>query len=147
MRSRHSRQLPAFAALAAVSLVVIVSGCAQSAPKTPPSIRGVVTEPATGGGTQGGAVLVVWSEELGVQKAEFDAAAIRLAKGGVVIVDRKKSTLDALERGDLVRAWFTGPVAESYPVQAGASRIEVVGSYDGELPTPGGLESPLEQPE
>ena len=41
--------------------------------------------------------------------------------------------------GTVAEAWFTGPVAESYPVQATAKTIVIVGTYDGELPEPPGL--------
>lgn len=138
MRLTRNRVLAA----AALAFSLMLVGCATP-PSTPPSIRGVVTQPSKGSG----AILVVWGEDLGVEKAEFDAASIRLADKGVMIVDGKKTSIEDLKAGDLVEAWFTGPVAESYPVQAGASRIEKTGSYKGALPEPPGLKSPLEQPE
>ena len=36
-------------------------------------------------------------------------------------------TFGDLMVGQTVEAWFTGPVAESYPVQAKASQIVIVG--------------------
>jgi hypothetical protein len=41
-----------------------------------------------------------------------------------------------------VQAWFTGAVAESYPVQATASDLVRLGRYAGELPEPPGLAPP-----
>lgn len=135
-------------ALAAVAFAVagatLLAACSPSAPSGPPSIRGVVTEPASSADS---AILVVWDEESGVEKAEYDAASIRLAKGGVVLIDGKTAAITDLRAGDVVQAWFTGPVAESYPVQAGASRIEKTGGYEGDLPTPPGLEPQPGQPE
>lgn len=147
LTARPARGTAMVALLLTLTAVVALSvGCSRkpAAPDTPPSIRGVVTQTAQ---DTGGAILVVWSEDLGVDKMEYDAASIRLAEDGIVLEQDRELALTALEKGDLVSAWFVGPVAESYPVQAGASHIVVTGSYDGELPTPQGLESPLEQPE
>lgn len=130
------------AVMVAVLVLLSITAC-TGRPSAPPSIRGVVTKASAGSG----AVLVVWGETLGVPKAEFDAASIRLADKGTVLVDGKKASIEDLAEGDVVNAWFSGPVAESYPVQAGASRIERTGVYEGALPEPPGLESPLEQPE
>jgi hypothetical protein len=36
-------------------------------------------------------------------------------------------TVDDLAEGQEVEAWFVGPVAESYPVQARAGKVVIVG--------------------
>ena len=40
--------------------------------------------------------------------------------------ERRPATFEALQVGQKVEAWFTGPVAESYPVQAVASDIVIL---------------------
>ena len=64
------------------------------------------------------------------------------ALGFVCAGDRVKVAAETIRVGDVAEVWFEGAVAESYPVQAGASDVVLIGSYTGELPTPMGLGEP-----
>ncbi|HHJ99232.1 MAG TPA: hypothetical protein ENN10_04730 [Actinobacteria bacterium] len=131
------------AAAAGLALV----GCATSAPEPPsaePDIRGVVTLVSDAG--DGASFRVVWTNDdaIGAQ-ADYDAAQVtanadtgilsRAADGSV-----SNAAIGDIAVGTVVEAWFEGPVAESYPVQATAGTIVIIGSYSGELPEPPGLQ-------
>ncbi|HSK46590.1 MAG TPA: hypothetical protein VLA05_01130 [Coriobacteriia bacterium] len=144
----HMRPALVIAALAAV---LLVSGCGgDSAPSGTPSVRGVVTEIQESG--DGGSLRVVWAEHPAVgAQAEFDAAQVTVTEETEIRQRPQGSrqatpiTFGEIMQGDIVWVWFTdGPVLESYPVQAGAQWIEVRGRYQGELPTPPGLEAPTQ---
>jgi hypothetical protein len=131
--------------VAAVALALV--GCAPgapSAPSTEPDIRGVVTD-VSGAGEEYVSFRVVWTDDEAVgAQADYDAAQvsataetewlIRAADGSITTAQASDITV-----GTVVEGWFTGAVAESYPVQATAATIMIVGSYDGELPEPPGL--------
>jgi hypothetical protein len=130
---------------AAVGLALV--GCATSAPEPPsaePDIRGVVT--SVSGAGDGASFRVVWTndEAIGAQE-DYDAAQVT-ANADTEILSRAAdgSTASAeiadIAVGTVVEAWFEGPVAESYPVQATAGTIVIIGSYSGELPEPPGLQ-------
>lgn len=126
--------------LAALTFVALpaLTGCTSGGPPAgEPSVRGVITETSEGTSSS---FRVVWSEDLGLEKAEYDAAQVTLLEGAKV--GGKVSSASELREGMLVEAWFEGPVAESYPVQAGASYVRVTGTWTGDMPTPPGLEAP-----
>jgi len=137
-------------ALMAVSLALVcfvLSGCADpksgttangEEPRLPSAeadIHGIITEmgrrprETNGGGSVGeriGVVLVEENpdEETGSQKDSVTVTkATRLfeRQGG----DLARIRFDDLKAGQRARAWYTGPVAESYPRQATASLIVV----------------------
>lgn len=91
---------------------------------------------------------VVWTKDPKIgDKAEFDAAQIAITKGSRVFrrIDYGPNEVlgaGLLRVGYIVEVWFTGPVAESYPVQATADYVLVTGVYDGALPEPPGLQPP-----
>jgi len=64
-------------------------------------------------------------------RGSVDAASIRVSAGTVVLEADgggwRRATLGAITEGARVRAWFIGPVAESYPVQATAAVIAIEG--------------------
>jgi len=130
--------------LLAALLTACANGATPPVPTSEPDIRGVITsiEPSAGEATS---IRVVWADAPGIgTKAAFDAAQVAI----VDETDVRKRASDEdepisaadLKLGDIVEAWFTGPVAESYPVQVTAATIVVTGSYDGTLPVPPGLE-------
>jgi hypothetical protein len=145
-RSANRRLLATGIALVVCAL--LAGGCATTVPDTPPSIRGVVTsvEPGDAGG---GSVRVVWTEDPTVgAKGEQDAAQVAITPE-TELLRRVGEGTDAtyedieftqLKTGDIVEAWFEGPVAESYPVQANGDVLVAIGAYTKELPTPPGLE-------
>jgi hypothetical protein len=55
-------------------------------------------------------------------KVPADTPVLRSSGGGFT-----KASLDDLQDGVAVQVWFTGPVAESYPVQATAGTIVLTG--------------------
>jgi hypothetical protein len=92
-------------------------------------------------------MLVVWTDDAAVgAKADYDAAQVSWTQSTAfyrrsgATADLEEISADQVKTGDVVEAWFEGAVAESYPVQAGASSIVVIGRYAGELPNPAGLE-------
>jgi hypothetical protein len=111
-------------------LFLALLGCAPSVttPASPPAIRGSITQRSAGpGGDLLGSILVEGQIEEGTS---FDKAAITVT-GNTRIFEqigrnRQQTTFAALQVGRQVEAWFDGPVAESYPVQATASDIVIL---------------------
>lgn len=67
-------------------------------------------------------------------ETEFDAANLRI-EGDTDILrsvdgDLENASFDDLAVGQPVEAWITGPVAESYPIQAKAARIVILEDID-----------------
>lgn len=86
-------------------------------PEEPPSIVGVITR------IDGGRVLI---EEDPAQSSGSAKAVVRLLEVTRILDrDGRKLSADSLRVGQRVRAWFTGPVAESYPVQTAAAAIVI----------------------
>jgi hypothetical protein len=96
-------------------------------PKTPPSIRGVITSAAPdGGSTLDGVRGSVRVESGHPEPGSYDKAVV--AWDSATRIARRDGTpaaADELARGVTVSVWFTGPVRESYPVQAVAGLIVV----------------------
>jgi predicted small lipoprotein YifL len=140
---RHAWRIAVLVAVSA--MLALAAGCGQSGPPdSPPSIRGVVTSiDAT---TDGGSMRVVWTQDPAVgEMAEYDAAQVGVREDTKLWRMTEAGEAESIELaqilvGDVVEAWFSGAVAESYPVQAGADDVVVVGRYNGELPQPQGLE-------
>jgi len=144
MIKMRSARAAALAAL--VALTVCAGGCSNGEPDRVPDLRGVVTSIAPS--DAGGSLRVVWADDPAIgAKADYDAAQVTVTDETVL---RKSSPTSKrqpqplafaqLRPGDIVEVWFTGAVAESYPVQATAERLELIGRYAGELPVPPGLE-------
>ncbi len=91
---------------------------AATVPHTSPSITGTVTAIGEGGTLR---IEANPEEESGSAKAQ-----VRVREG-VAILERSGLTrrFEDIREGQTVSAWFTGPVAESYPVQATASVIVI----------------------
>lgn len=91
---------------------------AATVPNTSPSITGTVTAIGRGGTLR---IEANPREESGSAKAQ-----VRV-RDGVAILERSGITrrFEDIRQGQIVSAWFTGPVAESYPVQATASVIVI----------------------
>ncbi|MHB8051210.1 MAG: hypothetical protein ACYDHQ_08335 [Coriobacteriia bacterium] len=129
--------------IAAIAVGLAFAGCAPSVPSTEPDIRGVVTDVSNAG--ESVSMRVVWADDVAIgTQAAYDAAQVtanadtdwfsRAAHGATSGAEAADVAV-----GTVVEAWFTGPVAESYPVQATAGTIVIIGEYDGELPEPPGL--------
>ena len=60
--------------------------------------------------------------------AVSDQAVVNVTKETVIFdANGQPTTPDKLQVGTEVRVWFTGPVAESYPVQGAASAVQITG--------------------
>ena len=131
----RSRSIPAKAAalaLAAGLALVLLGACTGDGDAAPtpgdPDIRGVVTSITEGAGDVTGSVRIEGAidEDTGYDKAvvrvESDTRILRQVGNAMMEI-----TFGDLEVGQTVEAWFTGPVAESYPVQVKASQIVIVG--------------------
>jgi hypothetical protein len=131
------------AMLVALSLSATLASCITPVPPdTDPSIRGVITEVTPG--EDGGVVLVVWHDSLG-EVYDLDSIAASIDENTEVF-DREGNLIEFadLEVRDVVDAWVTGPIAESYPPQGRADALRVIGEFDEmrPLPIPPGLVSP-----
>ncbi|MBN2847163.1 MAG: hypothetical protein JXP72_01795 [Coriobacteriia bacterium] len=133
--------------IVAAAACLALAGCAAgapSAPSTEPDIRGVVTDVSSAG--DGSASLrVVWTEDAAIgAQAGYDAAQVTVNGDTELLARAADGSTAAAEIADItvgtvVEAWFEGPVAESYPVQATAGTLVIIGTYSGELPEPPGL--------
>ncbi len=124
MMSR-SRGVLALAVL--VSLLTLgagaLSACAtHKAPTGPAGIVGKI-ESIQGDGNRWSILVVGGKQATGAVSDK----AVCATTGDTTIVDAAGAEIgpDRLRTGDTVAVWFTGPVAESYPVQGTASYIEV----------------------
>lgn len=119
-------------AVLAAAISVSVSGCflirrPVTTPQPPDSPAGIVGEVmqvsrATEGATWG-ALLVEGGTQ--PQGAVSDKASVTIDAKTLIAREGRWIPPDELEVGMTVAVWFTGPVAESYPVQGTASFIEV----------------------
>lgn len=112
-------------ALALGLMVASVTGCtADKLPEGTASIEGTVTQATLSAGGLG-TVLVEGPEQ--PPGAVSDKASVTLTEETLFFDANGKrlSERPALEVGTEVRMWFTGPVAESYPVQATAGTVQL----------------------
>lgn len=115
------------APLSIVAALMLLAGCDGSA--TPPTV------PTTGASIAGRITMLERrGERVGTVRVEADPskpsgsdkAVVRITHATRVIGrDGNPSDHDALAEGQWVRVWFTGPVAESYPVQAAAGTVTI----------------------
>jgi len=146
---RHtSRALAALAVLAVLGAAV-VTGCggataAQPAspspsaqpstarPTAPPSaaadITGTVRDLSISAGGDSLPVLLVVADPVAAgSTSSVDKASVRVTKDTVVWTPQgARGAASDLARGELVAVWFSGPVAESYPVQAAAGAVQIL---------------------
>ena len=115
-----------------IGLLWLTLGCAsavETSPKTTPAIRGSITSHNAAGG-QGGLVGSILVEGNIENDTQFDKASIAITSETQIFEqveqERHPATFEALQLGQRIEAWFTGPVAESYPVQAVASDIVIL---------------------
>ena len=111
-------------ALALVAgLVLAVAACSPSPPDEDPGIRGTITTitPAAGGGS----ILVETPQ--GEPTFDYDKAMVRITDETDILRQSdstyEEAAFEDLAQGQLVDVWFTGAVAESYPVQGTAKTV------------------------
>jgi len=114
--------------VAAVAVALLLSGlllgcAAPKPPDTEPSIRGVITNvtPRADG------FWVILIEETSPEGFEFDKASLAITKDTTILKPvgdgYQVVTLEEPIEGLFVDAWVTGPVRESYPIQADADVV------------------------
>lgn len=118
------RVTTAAAVAVALLLSVAVAGCAApKPPDTAPSIRGVITSVTPG--ADGFWVILI--EETTPEGFEFDKASLTITKDTEILKPAGNGyrvvTLEEPMEGLFVDAWVTGPVRESYPIQADADVV------------------------
>jgi len=113
------------AVLIACVLALTWSCAPASLPEEPPSIRGQITSITPSEKGSEGSVLIEGAKE---SDTEYDKASVRItADTQIFDADGNPGlSFGDLETGMRVEAWFTGAVAESYPVQALAETVRVL---------------------
>lgn len=110
---------------ALIALPVLVA-CSPSPPEEAASISGAITIVTPGYGTLG-SVLV---EGTTGSTSAYDKASVNITASTTLLRKTAEGyeglTYSDLKVGMVVDVWFTGPVAESYPVQATADALVVV---------------------
>ena len=126
--SRHDRIRGIIPLAAAVGIAIGLStapGCGHTptrVPTTPPDIAGHITavDPA---GERIGTIRVEAAPQDSTGSAK---AVVRVGQVTTVIgPGGRVGTFASLEVGQSVRVWFSGPVRESYPLQAAAATVVV----------------------
>ncbi len=117
---------------AAAAAALLLAACGEAA-LGPPDIRGTITQKTSNptflpsGDDPLGTILIEGTIEPDTQ---FDRASVKVTGDTDIFraVDGKMedASFHELQVGQRVEAWFRGPVAESYPVQATAGRIVVL---------------------
>lgn len=117
-----------------IAIIAMLAACRASQavdiPSDPPSIRGTITNStAATSGDRLGSILV---EEVPSDQSGSDKSSVRVTRETRILVREsggfRRGTFADLRTGVLAEAWFTGPVMESYPTQATASVVVVMGS-------------------
>lgn len=105
-------------------LITMIVGCSKEQKNdefsTEPHIQGNVISV----NAQQGSIYVEGELEEGNQ---YDKAHIKVNENTAIYIYEGEhgevAVFSMIEEGDLVKVWFVGPVAESYPVQATAGKI------------------------
>ena len=122
-----------------IAVLAVSGGACSAAPATPsaevrlsteaPSIVGMITA------IENGRVRI---EERPEDPSGSAKAVVRLTPQTVIFGhDRAIWPVDSLRVGRRVRAWYSGPVAESYPVQTNAGIIQAEPPPSGSTTPPG----------
>ena len=112
-------------------LALLLLACAPSSavPGRPADIAGTVTSVQPGGGPERLAAVRI---EANPADASGSPKMILFVSPETRLVDRRGGEarpvgIEAVRVGDRVEGWVTGPVAESYPSQAAAEAIALLG--------------------
>ena len=107
-------------------ITVMLSACTAGPPSGEPSIRGMVSGLAMADSEEPGAAMLITGSA--ADGFGYDLAQVR-AVSTTRVYDSADRLIDVgdLENGMLVEVWLDGPVAESYPVQATAGAMRVLG--------------------
>lgn len=116
--------------LSCLSLLGLALGCGSGSIAGSPDIRGSITS-IQASGESGGATLGSILVEGSLQPdTKVDRASVRIMRDTMIFEEsagkRTRSGFGALDAGETVEAIFTGPVLESYPVQATAAQVVIL---------------------
>ena len=126
-RAARTTALVAGALLLAIALPAL-GGCSPTLPSDPPGIVGTVTTLVAGDGRPAS---ISVEDTLQPAGAVSDKAAVTIppstmffdAGGGAASL----AAISGIKRGTRVRVWFSGAIAESYPVQGSARAVQILG--------------------
>ncbi|MBW6468881.1 MAG: YobA family protein [Coriobacteriia bacterium] len=139
--AQHARRVAIILIL--LAMLALAACASPRPPDAEPTIRGVIVD-LTPGPDGTGLALIVWHESLG-EVYELDSIAATIGEE-TELFDRGGTIIDFadLKVRDVVDAWFSGPIAESYPPQGTADAVRVIGGFDEirPLPIPRGLIEP-----
>ncbi len=126
MRTVRTRPLIAIVlALGLVAAVLSLAGCAAPVPPSTPGITGTITSLVPGDERPASMLVEGDSQPSG---AVSDKAQVTINPGTMFFDAQGKATkASGAVVGTKVRVWFTGPVAESYPVQGAAQAVQILG--------------------
>ncbi|HUF53448.1 MAG TPA: DUF3221 domain-containing protein [Dehalococcoidia bacterium] len=136
MRFMRLNRLQTFFAVSAALLSVLAFAAAcgddsEAEVEGDPHVRGIITELNEG---QGDIIGTIRIEGRITSETEFDAASLRIEEDTDAFRSVASELQDAsfldLAFGQAVEAWVTGPVAESYPIQAKAARVVILENLD-----------------
>ena len=124
------RLAPALTAVLAVVLL-LVSACSDDSEAEPnvtnPDIRGAISSRSDGDGP----TFSILIEGTIDADTTYDKASVRIDEDTAIYRHEGDDLVEAaasdLTSGTTVEAWFEGPVAESYPVQAYARQVVITG--------------------
>jgi hypothetical protein len=116
-------------AVAALVCVLFATACAATVPSDPPGISGTVTNAVSGDGRPSS--LLVEATGTPAAGGVSDKAQVTIPPSAMFFgPDGKAASLDSIARiaeGTRVSVWFTGAIAESYPVQGSARAVQILG--------------------
>lgn len=110
-------------AVLAIVAALVLTACAPAPPSEAPGIVGVVTS-LVPGAERPGSILVEGAAQSG---AVADKAQVSIGEATQVFApDGTPAAASTIVSGATVKVWFTGSVAESYPVQGSAKAIQLI---------------------
>lgn len=120
----HRRILASVGLAAALIAALALVACAPKPPADAPGIVGVVKSLVPGDDRPDSILVEGGAQGAG---AVSDKAQVRIAPSTLVFsADGKPAPASSIVQGATVKVWFTGPVAESYPVQGSAKAVQVM---------------------
>lgn len=106
------------------ALLLLAIGCSNN-PSGDPHIEGLVFT-----ASENNILVIEQIDNVNITQEQWQgkpAYSTHIAKDTrIVDANGKKISVDAIKKGDRVKVWHTGPVAESYPMQVWAVKIMVV---------------------
>jgi len=117
------RHIVTYTVVGALVATLVLVGCTSGVPDDAPAIRGKIIS-VSRTGDEVTAILVAGSIADGTT---FDRASLSITDATRVLsVTDDEVGAKTLSEGMRVEAWVTGPVRESYPVQADADVVKIL---------------------